>query len=92
MEVSVRFLSYLIVFFCLTVLVGVDAIADDDRTGHQHRIITASDMNQMSPDELRTHIQECHDMCRIGKAERLERARQMQADASTIKAHGYSIC
>jgi len=77
----VRFSSLLAIVLCLFFSAGTGAIADNIQTEPEHKIVTAADMSQMAPEELRTHISECHDMCRIGKAQRLERARQLQAEA-----------
>jgi hypothetical protein len=62
--------------FLLSGIATLDCLGAD----HEHRIVTVDDIEKMTPDELRTHIQECHDMCRIGKAERLEAARQRQEE------------
>ncbi len=55
-------------------------------SGHDHNSGTINDLRQMTPEKLRSYIQENHDMCRIGKAERLERARQLQLEESQKNA------
>ncbi len=80
MEDTVRPLPILLTCLSLLTVIFAAAFADDGSAGNDHPIVTVDDLSKMAPEELRDHIQECHDMCRVGKAERLERARLLQAE------------
>jgi hypothetical protein len=74
---AMRKLTSFVLAAVLVLGIGHQVAAD---SGHDHKIVTIEDLRQMTPEELRAHIQESHDMCRIGKGERLEKARQMQME------------
>ncbi|MBU1320492.1 MAG: putative Ig domain-containing protein [candidate division Zixibacteria bacterium] len=81
-----RIIILLASFVFVVLLSALPAVAEDGSPGHDHKIVKASDLDKMSPEELREYIQECHDMCRIGKAERLQKARNAQAENFTKQA------
>jgi aminopeptidase N len=82
----VRFIILVISLCACLLAVSLPAVADDNPAGHDQKVIKASDIVNMTPEELKAYIQECHDACRIPKAERLQKAWDAMAENATKEA------